>query len=177
MLLVLSAVAWSLSGIFSRAIAADAWTIIFWRAAFSLLFIAAYVALQRRARRARRLRRLAPNLVIAAVSSIGTAFFIPAFKHTAIANVALIYATVPLMTAPLARLWLGERDRPRHAARGRGLPMGMLVIVGGSLGSPSLLGDGLALGMTARNGRHARALPQISRGQRGRSVNLSPRSC
>lgn len=150
LLLVLSAAAWSLAGIFTRAIAADAWTIIFWRAAFSFLFIAAYVVARSGWDMFRSFGRPhAPTLAIAAVSSIGTAFFIPAFKHTAIANVALIYATVPLMTAPLARLWLGERMNRATLLAAAACLMGMLVIVGGSLGSPHLFGDGLALAMTA----------------------------
>jgi drug/metabolite transporter (DMT)-like permease len=150
LLLVLSAVAWSLSGIFTRAIAADAWTIIFWRAAFSFVFIAAYVIVKDGQAIFRSSGWLhAPTLAIATVSSIGTAFFIPAFKHTAIANVALIYATVPLMTAPLARLWLGERADGATLLAAAACLLGMMVIVSGSLGSPHLLGDGLALAMTA----------------------------
>lgn len=149
-LLVLSAVAWSLAGIFSKAIPADAWIIIFWRALFSFVFIGAYVAVRDwRSLVSASSRIYLPTVVIAAVSSVGTAFFIPAFKHTAIANVALIYATVPLMTAPLARVWLGERiDRTTLAAAILSL-LGMLLIVGGSVGSPHLVGDGMALAMTA----------------------------
>jgi drug/metabolite transporter (DMT)-like permease len=169
-LLVLSAVAWSLAGIFSKAIAADAWSIIFWRAFFSLFFIIAYVAI-RQGRAGLKPPRTA-TILVAGVSAVGTAFFIPAFKHTAIANVALIYATVPLMTAPLAWAWLGERVPRATLLAAVACLCGMIVIVAGSLGTPRLEGDGLALGMTAAMAVMLtlyRRFPDV----RGTSVNIA----
>lgn len=168
-LLILSSVAWSLSGIFSKAVAVDAWTIIFWRAFFSVFFIAAYVAI-RDGRRCLGVPSRA-TLAVATVSAIGTAFFIPAFKHTSIANVTLIYATVPLMTAPVAWMWLGERATRGTILAALACLAGMAIIVAGSVGTPHLLGDGLALGMTAAMAVMLtlfRRFPQV----RGTSVNL-----
>lgn len=168
-LLVLSSVAWSLSGIFSKAVAADAWTIIFWRAFFSVFFIAAYVAI-RHGRRCLGVPSGA-TIAIAAVSATGTAFFIPAFKYTSVANVTLIYATVPLMTAPVAWIWLGERASRGTLLAALACLAGMAVIVLGSVGTPHLLGDGLALAMTGVMAVMLtlfRRFPEV----RGTSVNL-----
>jgi len=169
-LLILSSVGWSLSGIFSKAVAADAWTIIFWRAFFSLFFIAAYVV-ARHGVSSLGLPRPS-TLLISAVSAVGTAFFIPAFKYTSVANVTLIYATVPLMTAPIAWVWLGERAGRETLLAAFACLAGMGIIVLGSVGTPHLFGDGLALVMTADMALMLtlfRRFPAV----RGTSVNLT----
>ena len=85
----------------------------------------------------------------ATVSSAATICFIAAFKNTAVANVAIIYATAPFAAAAIAWAWM--RETPGLATLvAAGLCLaGVTVMVGGSAGSPDLIGDLLALGMTA----------------------------
>ena len=69
-------------------------------------------------------------------------------KHTAVANVAIIYATASFAAA-IAWVWMRETPGlPTLAAAGLCLA-GVTVMVGGSAGTPDLTGDLLALGMTA----------------------------
>jgi drug/metabolite transporter (DMT)-like permease len=48
------------------------------------------------------------DLLVAVIAAISTAMFIAAFKATTIANVALIYAAAPMLTAFLAWVILRE---------------------------------------------------------------------
>jgi len=88
------------------------------------------------------------GLVVGIVGAIGTAAFIPAFKLTDIANVALIYASAPFVAALLAWLMIGERVSKRTAFGAAGALAGDAIIVAGSFGRVNLTGDGLALLMT-----------------------------
>ena len=86
-----------------------------------------------------------PAIFVAVLGAAGTAAFIPAFKLSTVANVALIYAAVPVFAAILAWFWLGEKIR---FAVGLGIVssfIGVLVIALGSLGQINLYGDLLAL--------------------------------
>ena len=71
-----------------------------------------------------------------------------AFKHTAVANVTIVYATAPFAAAAVAWVWM--REAPGLATLiSAGLCLaGVIVMMGGSAGSPDLVGDLLAVGMT-----------------------------
>ena len=146
-LVTLSALAFSTAGLFTKGVAAPAWDVIFWRGLFSAAFLTAFIALRRRTRpEFGRMGR--PGGAVALALAAGTAAFIPAFKLSTVANVALIYAAAPLLAAALAWAWLGERMSPRVAAGCAGAMAGVAVIVGGSLEGVALRGDLLALVMT-----------------------------
>ena len=81
----------------------------------------------------------------AALSSIA---FIAAFKYTYVANVAVIYATVPFMAAAIEWLALGNRTRLQTMATAAVSLVGVAIIVAGSVGGGNLFGDGLAVLMT-----------------------------
>ena len=85
----------------------------------------------------------------ATVSSAATICFIAAFKNTAVANVAIIYATAPFAAAAIAWVWMRETPGLATLAAAGLCLAGVTVMVGGSAGSPDLIGDLLALGMTA----------------------------
>jgi drug/metabolite transporter (DMT)-like permease len=80
-------------------------------------------------------------------SSAGMIFFLTALRHTTVAHVAVIYATVPFMAAALG--WLVMREKPSAGAVTSSLValMGVAVMVGFG-GEGGVLGDLLALGMT-----------------------------
>lgn len=146
-LVAASAAFFSTAGIFTRGTAAAAWVIIFWRglaaAGFTLAWLAARGAL---AAEVRALDRR--GWLIAVMGAAGSAAFIPAFKLSSVANVALIYAAAPFAAAALAWLALRERPPARVMLASAAALGGVAVIVSGSLGKGSLAGDGLALFMT-----------------------------
>ena len=82
-------------------------------------------------------------------SSAATICFIAAFKNTAVANVAIIYATAPFAAAAIAWAWMRETPGLATLAAAGLCLAGVTVMVGGSAGTPNLTGDLLALGMTA----------------------------
>jgi drug/metabolite transporter (DMT)-like permease len=149
-LLVLgSAVAFSLTGTLTKAIHADLWVITCWRGLAGAVLIAGYVWVRRRLRGA---RPVAPfgwrGWVLATVGSAASIAFIGAFKLTYVANVTLIYATAPFVAALLERLILGERVRRATMVAAALSFCGVAVMMAGGLGALSLAGDALALAMT-----------------------------
>lgn len=78
----------------------------------------------------------------------GTAAFIPAFKLSSVANVALIYASAPLVAAGLSWTYLREAPSWIIVIASIVAFVGVLVIVSGSVGQTSLVGDLLAFFMT-----------------------------
>ena len=146
-LLVATAVTYSTAGLFTKGVEAGAWAVIFWRGVFAALATTAWAA-SRSSLRQEFLGMGWAGLAVGVVGAAGTAAFIPAFKLTSIANVALIYAVAPLIAALLAWLAIGERIGRRTALGALGSLVGVSIIVAGSVGSVNLLGDGLAMVMT-----------------------------
>lgn len=147
-----SAVLFSFSGVLTKAIDAGSWTILGWRGVIGGGAIAGYVWFRKRNERPRDVFRLGPHgWLLATVGGIGSITFIFAFKNTFVANVSVIYATIPFVAALLERIILGETMKRRTLGAATASVIGVVVIVGGSLGSPNLDGDVVALGMVALN--------------------------
>lgn len=147
-----SAVMFSFSGILTKAIDAGSWTILTWRGIVGAVGIATYVWARNRERPFREVFRLGfHGWMLAVVGGIGSITFIVAFKNTFVANVSVIYATIPFVAALLERLILGEPIRRRTLNAAGASFVGVVIIVSGSLGSPNLDGDAVALAMVALN--------------------------
>lgn len=147
-----SAVLFSLSGVLTKAIDAGSWTILTWRGLIGGIGIAAYVWGRNRDRPAREVFRLSPSgWMVAAVGATGSVTFIVSFKNTWVANVSVIYATIPFVAALLERLVLGESVRSRTLRSATVSLFGVVIIVAGSLGTPNLLGDAMAVAMVGLN--------------------------
>ena len=67
----------------------------------------------------------------ATVSSAATICFIAAFKNTAVANVAIIYATAPFAAAAIAWVWMRETPGLATLAAAGLCLAGVTVMVGG----------------------------------------------
>ncbi|MEM6696234.1 MAG: DMT family transporter [Pseudomonadota bacterium] len=147
-LLIISAIAFSSTGIFTKGVEAAAWAVIFWRGVFAATSTTAYAVSRGNVRKEFFGMGLS-GVAVGIVGAAGTAALIPAFKLTDIANVALIYASAPFLAALLAWLTIGERVSTRTAIGAAGALIGVAVIVAGSVGRVSLIGDGLALLMTS----------------------------
>lgn len=159
-----SAVLFSLSGVLTKAIDADGWTTLTWRGLIGGVGIGAYVWIRGGRRSVRTTFRLGGHgWGVAVVGAIGSITFIEAFKNTLVANVSVIYATIPFVAAGLERVILGEPVRRRTMGAATMTLFGVVLIVGGSLGSPNLDGDALAVAMVGLNALYMvliRAFPE-----------------
>lgn len=147
LLVVVSALTFSTAGIFTKGINAAAWDIIFWRGVAAAGFTLVYLGL--RGDLVPEVRAFGRSaLVVTVMMGICTAAFIPAFKLTHVANVALIYGAAPFFAAGMA--WVFLRERPTAVVAGTSLAAfgGVLLVVSGSLQTLAWRGDLLALFMT-----------------------------
>jgi drug/metabolite transporter (DMT)-like permease len=151
-LVIASALVFSLSGVLTKAITADAWTIVCWRGLIGGLLIAAYVALSGRDKPPGDSFRLGwRGWLLASVGSLASLAFIFAFKMTYVANVAVIYATAPFMAAGLGWWLIREGLRSRTLIAATFSLLGIIIIVAGGLGTGNIIGDAVALAMTFGN--------------------------
>jgi drug/metabolite transporter (DMT)-like permease len=172
LIVAISAVSFSTAGLFTRLIPTDVWTMLFWRGVFGGLVIAAFVVGRERGGMRDAIASIgSPGLLAAACSTLATICFISALRKTTVADVTVIYATAPLIAAGIAWLWTRERPgRATLAASGLALA-GVAIMCRGALSSGQMLGDLLALIMTAllalmmvviRKNRHVSMLPAAS---------------
>ncbi len=151
LVLVLAAtILWSSAGLFTRLVDhLDPWTILGGRALFGGLFILATAVFEwRRGGLGPNfgLGRLAPLIILLSATAIST--YIVALKQTTVAEVMVIYATLPFVAAALAMLIGGERTTARTLIAAGVALLGVLVMVGGAVGTGRLLGELMSLVMT-----------------------------
>jgi drug/metabolite transporter (DMT)-like permease len=165
-----SACAYSLTGYFTRLIPLDVMTLLFWRGLFGGATVAAFVLIQYRGGAWAATRAIGwQGLAVAAMGVISSYLYLAAFRHTTVADVSIIYATVPFVTAGLAWLLLKEREGWRVLAGSLVALLGVGVMAGGAIHAGHLVGDLLALGMTLS---FALTLVLMRRG--GRQVSMMP---
>jgi len=150
-LVLSSAVAWSTAGFFARTVPVDIWIVVFWRGIFGGLSIAALAMIEHRRfgfdfKAAFSLAGIALILI----SATGKIAFLYALQNTTVANVTVIYATLPFITAILAWLWFREKAERRTLIGSLVAGAGVVITVSGStgLGGGHILGDLAALFMT-----------------------------
>ena len=163
-----SAVAYSTAGFFTRLIPLDVWTILFWRGLSAGGFIAAVFLWQQGRSATDGVRAIGwPGLVATACSALATILFINAFRMTSVADVVIIFATAPFVTAAIDRVWFGIRENRTTLAASSVAVLGVCVMMVGAGVQGHLAGDFLAFGMTALMAlmmvivRHYRATPML----------------
>jgi drug/metabolite transporter (DMT)-like permease len=145
----LSAAAYSSAGFFTRLITLDAWTMLFWRGLYAGLFILGVIVWQERRNTLRAMRAVGgAGLVAALCSTIATILFLNAFRNTSVADVVVIFAAAPFLTAGLGWLWLGLREPWATLAASTVALIGIVIMMGGAMHEGRLIGDLLAFGMT-----------------------------
>lgn len=150
LLIATSAALWSTAGLFTRAVDADAWTILFWRSLFGFLFIAPVLVVQGQSVRRPPLSAVAmSDGMVICTSTIAMVVFIPALKLTNVANVAVIYAALPVITAILSWIVLRETLSARVWLAAIATFCGaVIVFAGSSTVGGEMTGNALALIMT-----------------------------
>ena len=150
MLVSASAAFFALTGVLTKSIHADPLTITCWRGFVGSILITVYVLWRRRRAGGRESLRLGwRGWLLAVEGALASIAFIAAFKFTYVANVAIIYATAPFITALLAFILVREPFRMQTLAAAAVSLCGVAIMVGSGFGTGHLLGDGLALLMTA----------------------------
>jgi drug/metabolite transporter (DMT)-like permease len=145
-LVMAAALCWSTGGLIARLAGTDAWTTVFWRSVFCAAFLASTVILTQRGRLAHIVREAGwPGLLMASCFATASTAFIMSLSRTSVANTLVIQSLSPFIAGLLGWLCLGERVRRRTwAAMGVAL-LGTVVMLGGSTGASSRIGDALAL--------------------------------
>ena len=118
-----AALAYSAAGLFTRSIDLDVWTLLFWRGLFAALFLGGLSWALNRGRTWSVLRQLGwPGLAVALASTGGMIFYVHALRQTTVADVAVIYAASPFVTAALVWLCFRERQTAWRASWRRSSP-------------------------------------------------------
>jgi len=144
-----SAAVFALTGVLTKSIHADPLTIICWRGFVGSILITLYVLWRRQRSGGRESLRLGwRGWLLAVEGALASIAFICAFKFTFVANVAIIYATAPFVTALLAFVLVRERFRLQTMIAAAVSLCGVAIMVWSGFGTGNLLGDFLALLMT-----------------------------
>lgn len=149
LLIVISAVAFSSAGFFTRLIHLDVWSMLFWRGLFAGLMILCVIIVQERRRTIAAMKAIGrPGFAAAICSTAATFLYINALRRTSVADVAVIFAAAPFLTAGLGWLWLRLTVEWTTLAASLLALLGIGIMVGGAAIEGHLFGDVLAFGMT-----------------------------
>jgi drug/metabolite transporter (DMT)-like permease len=150
-LVLIATAMWSLAGLFVRAVPhLDFGAILFGRAGFGGLCGLALAFADWRAGRLdpKRLKSpMAPLILL--LSSTAISGYVAALMTTTVADVLVIYATLPFLAAGLAFLVMGERPSRRTMIAAGAALVGVTIMAVDGLGHGRLLGQALSLFMTA----------------------------
>ncbi|MEZ5922862.1 MAG: DMT family transporter [Hyphomicrobiaceae bacterium] len=148
-LVLFSAVAFSLGGLFMRHIETQVWNVLFWRGTFSALLITLILLLREGRGVIAAYRAIGrPGLVMACCSALAMTCFLTSISLTTVANNSIIMATSPFVTAGIALLYAGERPGLATMLAAALAMAGVLITLAGSGGVGDIRGDILAVGMT-----------------------------
>ncbi len=135
----------STDAFFVRLSEVDAWTIGFLMACGSVVSLGAVAFARRDSVRAGTPLVSPMMLVIGGLNALTQMLFITAVTRSEVANVVVIVAAAPLFAALIAWVALRERTEPRVAAAIALTTVGIGSVMAGSLGTPTLDGDLIAV--------------------------------
>ena len=168
LLVAAAALSWSSAGIFVRLIDADLFTMLFWRGIFSGASIFLIFVWLERGQVPAILRSLRwPTVAVALLSALCMVTGIGAIRYGVVADVMVIYATVPFVTAAVAYVFIGERPSRATLAASIVALIGVGVMLWGSPMGGSMTGQLLAVLMTLGMAsfttimRHHRDVPML----------------
>ena len=142
--IVLAASLWSLAGILQRQLHMGVPSQLAGRAVFAVTAVFVLVAFAERGQVVRAFRAIGrPGLAIAVLMAVSSGSFITALSVTSVANVMVVQAFVPLVTALLGLL-AGEPVRPRTWAA-MGIAVAGFAVMAGAPTRPGLAGLAFSL--------------------------------
>jgi drug/metabolite transporter (DMT)-like permease len=149
-LVFIASILWSSAGFFARLVDhLDLWTMLSGRAFFGAVFMFGAALLQwRRGDLGPRfgLGSLAPLAIASA--AIAMSAYVAALKTTTVAEVMVIYATLPFVAAGLAFVVGGERTTRRTLIAAGVAFAGILIMVASAVGTGRLVGQIISFAMT-----------------------------
>lgn len=149
-LVACAAVCWSSGGLIARLVTTSPWTTSLWRSLFAALFLSTVLWTARRRGIVAQWREGGrPVLAVAACMATASTCFIFSLAHTSVANTLLLMSTGPYVTALVGFLVLGERVAPRTWLTMSLAVVGAVIMVSDSYGRGTVLGDLLAIVMSA----------------------------
>ncbi|MFI5014878.1 MAG: DMT family transporter [Hyphomicrobiales bacterium] len=164
-LVTVAAVLWSTAGLFVRLLDLDVWTMLAWRSLFAALSLASVVAIQNGQHTIRAVRAMGrPGLAAIPIAVVSMGSYVIALKLTTVANVMVVYATVPFVAAGVALLWIGERAAFRVLLASAIALIGILIMAGSATRPQDIAGNGVAFLMTLAFGTQlvmARRYPSL----------------
>jgi drug/metabolite transporter (DMT)-like permease len=148
---LVATVLWSLAGLFARLIPhLDFGTVLFGRASFGGICGLAIAFLDwKRGRLDARLLLTPVAPLVILLSSTAISAYVAALMTTTVADVLVIYATLPFFAAGMAFAITGERASRRTLIAAGVAMIGIVIMVAGGLGHGRLTGQALSLLMTA----------------------------
>jgi drug/metabolite transporter (DMT)-like permease len=149
-LVSVATVLWSSAGFFARLVDhLDLWTMLGWRAFFGGLFMLVAAVLEWRRGRLGANFGLGPLAPLAiGIAAVAMSAYVAALKTTTIAEVMVIYATLPFVAAGLGFAVGGERASRRTLIAAGIAFAGILVIVASAVGTGRLIGQLISFVMT-----------------------------
>ena len=148
-LVTAAAVLWSTGGLFVRLLDLDVWTMLAWRSLFAALSLALVVAILNRWHALRAVRSIGwPGLAAIPIAVVSMGAYVIALKLTTVANVMVVYATVPFVAAGIAFFWSGERARSRVLLASAIALVGIVIMAGSSTRLQDVAGNAIAFLMT-----------------------------
>lgn len=143
-LIIASTLPFASAGLFTRLTEADIWSVLGWRGVIGGALLWLYAAHMDRGR-----AMGWQGWVLALTGAAASAAFLSAFRLTSVANVALIYTLAPFVAAALDRM-LFAHPIPRPVMIAAVISaVGVGFVMQGGGGGSNLMGDLLALVMTA----------------------------
>src|SRR5579871_6500891 len=150
LLVLLATVLWSMAGLFARLVAhLDVWTVMGWRALLGAVSISVVGLVEWRRGRLDNPFGFGPlSPLVALLAMIAISAYTASVMTTTIADVMVIYATLPFVAAAIG--WLVNREpvSSRTLAAAVAALAGIVVISANGLGAGRLLGEGLSALMT-----------------------------
>lgn len=148
-LVLLASLLWSFAGLLMRLLHLDVWTIQLWRGLSTLVMLTAILLWTHGTGLLAEIRSLGKiDFLCAALGTIAMYSFVSAVAYTTVADVLVVYATLPFFAAIFGWLILREKVGARTMAGAILALIGVAIMVSGSVGEGRLLGDLLALSMT-----------------------------
>jgi drug/metabolite transporter (DMT)-like permease len=149
LVVTIATVLWSTAGIFVRLTDLDVWAVLGWRSLFATLALFVMASIKNGARTPQLfLKPSRAVLMTIPIAIINMGTYVVALKLTSVANVMIVYATVPLITAGIAYLAVGERTTRLVLAVSLMAFAGVVFMVGGTTGMNDIAGCAIALLMT-----------------------------